>query len=382
MRILIDVPRIVKSGGSTRHLQNFIVTLDKATSDNTYFLTINKELEDLVLFPNLGRIKVIHVDKSSRYRHVKYLFCDYKKIIKKYKIDIIVSLVNLGFINPPIPQVNLQRNSLTYYKHYVKGLKLKDRIRIYIDRKLLIKVMKSSVYVVTPTLAMQNTIKQFMKNRINFITLPHAINYQELKNPEELPEEITGKFKNNFIKVLYVSHFMPHKNHTVLIDAINLLKQRGWKIKLYMTIGERDWLDGYKALTRKIKKLNLEKNMELLPRVANSEVSNLYLMSDIFVFPSLCESFGFPMMEAMACELPMVVADTLVNREICGDAALYHDPHSSVDLADKIEEFLKNSELLLKYKSKSYERFNNRNITWDEYVRKFEKILETVLRKR
>lgn len=383
MKVLIDIPMIITTGGSTRHLQNFVVNLDNIASDNTYFLIINRNLEDLILLSNLKKIKVIHIDKSSRYKHIKHLFYDYKKIIKKYKIDVIVSLVTLGFIRPPIPQINFQHNSLIYYKHHVKGLKLKDRIRIYLDRRLSIAIMKSSVCVVVPTIAMQNMIKRFIKNGIDFIVLPHAINYSELKNPRDLPEEIIKRFeKNNFIKILYISHFMPHKNHILLIDAINLLKQRGWKIKLYMTIDEKDWFEGYNIIIRKIENLNLEENIEILPRVPASEVSNLYVMSDIFVFPSLCESFGFPMMEAMACELPMVVANTPVNREICGDAALYHDSHSSVDLADKIETFLKNPEILLEYKNKSYERFNNKNIMWVEYVKKFEKILESILRKK
>ena len=380
MRTLIEASTIVKAGGSTRHLQNFIVNLDRTTSDNTYFLAIRRNIEDLKLPSNLKKIKVIRIDKSSLYKRMKYLFYDYKKIIKKYEIDIIVSLVNIGFVRPPIPQINFQQNSLMYYKHHLKDLKLKEKIMICIKRKLLIGAMKNSVYVVTPTLAMQDMIKCFIKNQINFIVLSHALNYQELKNPGELPEEIMKKFKNNFIKVLYISHFMPHKNHLLLIDAINLLKQRDWKIKLYMTIDEKDWLGGYDILIGKIKKLDLKETIELLPRVPASEVSNLYLMSDIFVFPSLCESFGFPMMEAMACELPLVVADTPVNREICDDAALYHDPNSSANLADKIEIFLKNPKLLLEYKNKSYERFNNRNITWEEYVKKFEEILESISR--
>jgi len=380
MKILIDVPPIVKAGGSTRHLQNFIMHLDKTSSDNIYFLVIDSNLEDLVKIPNnLNKIKVIRIDKLPRFKHMKYLFYGYKKIVKKYGIDIIVSLVNLGFIKPPIPQVNFQRDSILYYKYHFENSTLKEKIRITMVRKLLIAVMKNSVSVITPTVAMQDMIKEFVKNEINFIVLPHAINYQELITPKELPAEIFKKFKkNNYKKILYVSHFMPHKNHLLLVNAIGLLKQRGWRIKLYMTIDKNDWTDGWHSLTKKIKELDLDRNVELLPRISASAVSNLYLLSDIFVFPSLCESFGFPMMEAMACELPLVVADTSVNREICGDAALYHDPNSGIDLANTIETFLKSPEILLEYKIKSYKQFSQRNISWGEYVKKFEDIVESI----
>ena len=379
MKVLIEASPIGKAGGSTRHLQNFIVNLDKTPSDNTYFIAIRRNIEDFNPPINLKKIKVIYVDKSSLYKRIKYQFYDYRTIIKKYEIDVIVSILNVGFIRPPIPQINFQRNPEPYCEYYSKSLKVNEKIRMYVQRALLNASMKNSVYVVTPTLAMQNMIKKFIKNQIKFIVLPHAIDYQELKNPKKLPKEIMKRFKNdNFAKILYISHFWPHKNHILLIDAINLLKEKGWKIRIYLTIDEKYWPEGYNILIKKIKKLNLEENIELLPRIPASEVSNLYLMSDLFVFPSLSESFGFPMLEAMACRLPLVVADTPVNREICGDAASYHDPYSCVDLADKIEEFLKNPRFRSEYENKSYERFNNKNITWGEYVKKFEEILGSI----
>ena len=65
-------------------------------------------------------------------------------------------------------------------------------------------------------------------------------------------------------------------------------------------------------------------------------MEHLYLDSDIFVFPSFTESFGFPMAEAMSYGLPIVASDTPVNREICGEAAVYFSPLSPEDLARQV----------------------------------------------
>ena len=66
----------------------------------------------------------------------------------------------------------------------------------------------------------------------------------------------------------------------------------------------------------------------------------LYNFATAFVFPSLNEGFGLPLLEAMACGTPIVASGTPVFREVAGDAALYFDPHDSAALARGIEQCL------------------------------------------
>ena len=380
MNVLIDIPLISKSGGSTRHLQNFISALERSKTDINYFMTIDKSLASLVDFSHVKKTNIVYIDKSSKFKSIKYTFYGYRNIITSYDIAIVVSLINIGFIFPPIPQVNFQRNALTYSKNIPTDGGLKSKLRNHIERLLFIKIMKDSACVVIPTRAMQEMIMNFTNDRrINFCILPHAINLQELK-VKHIPQDKSARFleRDNNKRLLYVSHFMPHKNHFILIDALSNLISRGCNVKLYLTIDKRDWPTGYTDLISKLKSLNLVEHVVLLSRTSASEVSYLYRNSDIFAFPSLCESFGFPLMEAMACGSALVVADTPVNREICSEAALYHDPYSSIDLADKVYEILKDRNLFLDLKERSYERFHSTNLSWDEYVTRFEKILKGI----
>src|SRR5262249_10316413 len=64
---------------------------------------------------------------------------------------------------------------------------------------------------------------------------------------------------------------------------------------------------------------------------------DLYRSADVFVFPSYTESFGHPLIEAMASGLPVVSADAPVNREICGDAAIYFPSFDVAACAAAIE---------------------------------------------
>ena len=74
------------------------------------------------------------------------------------------------------------------------------------------------------------------------------------------------------------------------------------------------------------------------PRGSSKFISHRH----VFVFPSVCESFGFPQVEAMASGLPILAADTPVNREICGQAAIYFAPEDDHALAAQLKRLYRN----------------------------------------
>ena len=82
----------------------------------------------------------------------------------------------------------------------------------------------------------------------------------------------------------------------------------------------------------------------------------MYQTYDIFVFPSVSETFGFPLVEAMASGLPVIASDTLTNREICGPTALYYPPFDAEALAQRIQELRARPDLYRWLSEKGVER--------------------------
>ncbi|MGB9876072.1 MAG: glycosyltransferase, partial [bacterium] len=74
-----------------------------------------------------------------------------------------------------------------------------------------------------------------------------------------------------------------------------------------------------------------------LPR---EELPILYSCADVFVFPSLYEGFGLPVLEALACGTPVVASSTSSLPEVGGDVVMYVDPQSPEDIAEKIHALL------------------------------------------
>jgi glycosyltransferase involved in cell wall biosynthesis len=153
--------------------------------------------------------------------------------------------------------------------------------------------------------------------------------------------------------LLFVGATEPRKNLPRLIDALAVVHKRYKKIPLAI-VGRPG--AGQTALVERIKGQNLETDVRLLGYLAEADVRNLYRAAAAFVFPSSCEGFGLPLLEAMAGGLPAAVSGVSALPEVGGDAALYFDPDDTDDIANKIIAVLTDASLRAKLKARGLER--------------------------
>jgi glycosyltransferase involved in cell wall biosynthesis len=96
-----------------------------------------------------------------------------------------------------------------------------------------------------------------------------------------------------------------------------------------------------KRLKLAFEKLNLDYELVLVTEfVSDKELDKLYRNASLYVFPSLCEGFGLPPLEAMARGLPVVSSDATCLPEILGEAVIYFNPLDIDDIAEKIKKTL------------------------------------------
>ena len=93
-------------------------------------------------------------------------------------------------------------------------------------------------------------------------------------------------------------------------------------------------------LVQRIRKHQIGADVRLLGWLAQSDLEGLFAGATCFVFPTLYEGFGLPVLEAMARDLPVACSDIGVLREVTSDAALLFDPHRPRSIADAIERLL------------------------------------------
>ena len=142
--------------------------------------------------------------------------------------------------------------------------------------------------------------------------------------------------------LLYVGNAYPHKNLERLLEAFSLVAQEKNKLQLVL-VGEEDYF--YQRLKKEADAF-LFSNKEIFGRiiftgfVEDNKLWALYKNASLYVFPSLCEGFGLPPLEAMAYGLPVVSSRESCLPEILGDAVVYFSPLDSREMAQKIDGIL------------------------------------------
>ncbi|MDR0510843.1 MAG: glycosyltransferase family 4 protein [Rikenellaceae bacterium] len=140
--------------------------------------------------------------------------------------------------------------------------------------------------------------------------------------------------------LLYVGHRGGHKNFEMLVRSIGgVLKRDGLRL---VCAGGRPSGEGERAMLRE---LGVEDNVLMCDRIDDHALASLYAGAAAFVFPSLNEGFGIPILEAWSCHTPVVLSDNRCFREVAGDAGLFFDPLSEGSICEAVERILHDNAL-------------------------------------
>lgn len=167
---------------------------------------------------------------------------------------------------------------------------------------------------------------------------------------------------------LYVGNAYPHKNLKTLIDAFYIVRQTSPNIKLILA-GRNDFF--YTRLRR-----GLLDSVVMLSSPSDGDLVNLYRNTKALVVPSLMEGFGLPSLEAMANGCPVLASDIPSFHEICDKAAVYFNPKSVDDLAQKMRQVL----LFSKKERDAYISLGKKRVqhfSWAEMAKETLKVYET-----
>ena len=192
--------------------------------------------------------------------------------------------------------------------------------------------------------------------KITVIPLANSLVCNTEKQNENYRNLVSGKY------ILFVGGRGTYKNFMFFISSISKLLEKDSGIKVICTgqpfdKSELAYLD----------------SMDLSSKVVcfsfnDKDLSSLYSNAEMFVFPSLYEGFGIPVLEAFACGCPALLSNTTSLPEVGGEAAEYFNPKSVVEIRSTVEKVLFNSALRKKMVQKGYERL--KLFSWDETVRK------------
>jgi len=174
--------------------------------------------------------------------------------------------------------------------------------------------------------------------------------------------------------ILSVGTIEPRKNLINLIHAFQRLRIEGKFLGNLVIVGMKGWMrDSIGALVGELK---LTEHVIYLGYISDRQLCYLYNKTEVFVFPSFYEGFGFPIVEAFCCGAPVVTSNISSCPEIAGNAALTVNPSSPGDIADAINRIIGDADLKGQLRSKGQKRADN--FDFDKTARATLKVYEEV----
>jgi glycosyltransferase involved in cell wall biosynthesis len=189
--------------------------------------------------------------------------------------------------------------------------------------------------VIVPSKAVKGELMEFYKLPNDKVVVTYEAaddNKRESRHGEVNRSMILNKYAIAKPFIMYVGNVYPHKNIELLARAMKDLHVR-YGLSLILPSARSIFLQRTEQM---MKDYHVRDWVVLPGYVPDQDLRVLYSQAEAYVFPSLSEGFGLPPLEAMAAGLPVVCSDIPVLREVCGDAALFIDPHDPQSVVEQV----------------------------------------------
>lgn len=333
--ITIDI-RMINHSGIGTYIQNIVpILLEKRQNDKFFLIGKNNEIKQHSWI-NKKNVTVINCD-SPIYSITEQFAL--KKLIPKS-----TSLFWSPHYNIPL----FYRGKLITTIHDVFHLAFPEQLSL--TQKLYSKIMfkavnfKSNLIVTVSNFSKKELIE---KNKTNFQKIRVVHNgVNRIENPK-IKQTNNDLLSKSYL--LYVGNVKPHKNLSNLLDAFEIIQEKE-NIDLII-VGKKD---GFITPDKKVLKKaeSLGSKVIFTGFISDELLAEYYKNAIALVFPSLYEGFGLPPLEAMVMKCPVISSNKASLPEVCQDSALYFNPESVTDIAEKIQTLLKDQKLQVEFKNK------------------------------
>lgn len=367
MKVFLDFTSRASGGGVT-FLNNFILNLSKVRSHNIYYLFLPTPLS----FNLPSNFKTIIVKSFPPYEAWKLLWYTtmVNNFIKREKIDLFYGSTGISPLNTDCSTVLTLQNLWPFLPNHSAIL---FKIIKHLRKKIIIRCSQRATLLHFASFsAYQDHVKWGLNiDRKKIRIVPFGIdNIFFSKNDLSRAGALLNNFNLSNVKyLLFVGNIFKHKNIETLFKAFatfhNNYNYKDIKLVIAGKVMEQDY---FLALDKLINDLDIKDSIFYLNEVNYADLPLLYQSAELFVFPSVLETFGFPMLEAMACRVPLLVADTPIAHELCKDAALYFPENDQEKIVQLMLKVIRNSAFKQSLVEKGFD--TARNFSWEAMVQK------------
>ena len=367
MKIAIEGQRLlrIKKHGMDMVALELINELQKIDSENEYVIFVKPD-EDVNAIKETANFKIV---KLAGGPYPTWEQIALPKAALKEGCDILHCTSNTAPVVSNIPLVTTLHDII-----YMESISLLGKSGTWYQkfgnmyRRLIVpKIVKKSDKIITVSKFERNRISEFFKlpkddKRLVAIYNGVTEHFKKIDDEVELDRvKQLYKLPDNFL--FFLGNTDPKKNTPGVLKAFSdYLKKTGDDMYLVMLDYEESALN---SILADIGDTDLKSRIILTGYVINTDLPAIYNLCKIFLYPSLRESFGIPMLEAMRCGVPVITSNTSSMPEVSGNAAFIIDPYKPNEITNAIIELINNEELrtdLIQKGIKQSKKFSWRNM--------------------
>jgi len=370
-RILVDASMATSGGGYT-YLVNMVPAL-AAAAPEAKFLVLTRDASSARAVAPRANVEFRVLPSSGLWGRIGFVAFRAASVARRWQADIYFSVAEYVPFGARCPGVLSLRNA-NVFTPLEQGWGRYQTFRLWVLRRLAVATAKRAarvVFVSQDSAAWMGDAAKVPSDRRAVIH--HGVNLEAWARAlQDVPR--TGD-----AGILALSSVYRYKNIVRLIEAYCELGKRMSDPPPLTIVGDEQDAKHLGDIREALERAGeLGARIRLVGEVPYEEISAYYRDARLFVFPSYLETFGHPLLEALAAELPVVASDMPVFREIAGDAALYFDPFDVGNIAEQMERVLRDSDLAESLAQRS--RARAQSFTWKAAADRLAALLDEVIR--
>jgi len=358
MIIGIDASRANKKNktGVEWYSYHLIEEFKKLDRENQFFLYTNEPLrDDLAKMPENFKECVLKwpIPRSWTIGRLSW-----EMKFGKNKCDLLfVPAHTIPLLNPKKSIVTVHDIGFEHFPDaYGWADKLYHKLIIHFIKRFATKIITVSNY------SKQDLVKTYKIQPEKIKVIYNGYDNKKYKVIPDAREQLKQKFQITEPFILFVGRLELKKNVPRLVEEFARLKAKHDLPHKLILVGKPGF--GFEEVEQLIEKYNLKEQVIFPGWISDDDLPLFHNCADLFVFPSLFEGFGIPVLEAMACNAPVVCSNTTSLPEAAGEAGLLFDPLQVDQIVSRMEQVLLNPEVSEALREKGLEHV--KNFSWQK----------------
>lgn len=332
--------RINKHGMDLVALE-LIKNIQKIDTKNEYVIFVKSGVDNSCLSDSTN-VKIIEIKNGFFPFWEQILLLN---AVKREKCDILHCTSNTApiFINIPLITTVHDVIYLEYCGLFSKSNSVYQKFGNLYRRLIVPIIAKKSKLIITVSKYEQNQIKNNLRytKQIEYIYNGVGSNFKIIEDENKLNLTM-AKYNLPDKFLLFFGNQDPKKNTRNVLKAFALLNEK-YNKKYKIVILDLNIVE-LKKILKDLNHVDLIEHIILIGYVPNTEIPYIMNLCEVFLYPSLRESFGIPILEAMSCGKPVITSNTSSMPEIAGNCAVFTNPNDPIDILNSILRIIENEE--------------------------------------